>query len=170
MATSEETAAAPASTLAELADWRAVLELSTRYATGIDRRDWALYRDCFTDRLAIDFSSFTSRPAPAEPVAADDWVTMVRSTIDGFESTQHLIGNQVVRVEGDEGGYTAYVQAQHWMSRDRWYLIGGWYENRVRREADGWSISACTLHQTWDAGDRSLLAEAGRRARERAGG
>jgi hypothetical protein len=152
----------------DLTDWRAVLELSTRYASGIDLRDWSAYRRCFTDELRIDFSSFTHRPAPPAPVAADDWVSMVRSTIDGFESTQHLIGNQVVTLDGDEGGYTAYVQAQHWMSRDRWYLIGGWYENRVRRQADGWRISACTLHQTWDAGQRELLAEATRRARERA--
>jgi SnoaL-like domain len=168
MATRDELAA-PSTSLEELADWRAVLELSTRYATGIDQRDWSLYRRCFTDQLRIDFSSFTHRPAPTDPVAADDWVGMVRGTIEGFESTQHLIGNQVVTLRGDEGGYTAYIQAQHWMSRDRWYLIGGWYENQVRREADGWCISACTLHQTWDAGDRDLLREAARRVRDRTG-
>jgi hypothetical protein len=93
---------------------------------------------------------------------------MVRSTIEGFESTQHLIANQVISFDSaDTGGYTAYIQAQHWMSRDRWYLIGGWYENRIRRVDGRWRISACTMHQTWDAGDRSLLAEAGRRARDR---
>ena len=161
--------AAPSTSLEELADWRAVLELSTRYATGIDLRDWSLYRRCFTDQLRIDFSSFTHRPAPTEPVAADDWVGMVRGTIEGFEvdpAPDRQPGRDAAT--GDEGGYTAYIQAQHWMSRDRWYLIGGWYENQVRREADGWRISACTLHQTWDAGDRDLLREAARRVRERA--
>src|SRR5829696_724789 len=62
MATRDELAA-PSTSLEELADWRAVLELSTRYATGIDQRDWSLYRRCFTDQLRIDFSSFTHRPA-----------------------------------------------------------------------------------------------------------
>ena len=154
----------------ELVSWRAVHDLSLRYATGIDTRDWSLYRACFTDALRIDFSSFTNRPAPADAISADDWVAMVRSTIEGFESTQHLIANQVITFDGpDEGRYTAYLQAQHWMASDRWYLIGGWYENEVRRVDDQWRIASCTLHLTWDAGDRKLLGEAGRRLRERTG-
>lgn len=155
-------------TLDELVDWRAVLELSIRYATGIDRRDWTLYRSCFTDHVNVDFSSFTQRPAPDTPIAADDWVDMVRSTIDGFTSTQHLLGNQEIRLQGDGGSYTAAIQAQHWMSSDRWYVIGGWYDNRVQRTSDGWRIASCTLHQTWDAGDRGLLRTATRIAAQRA--
>src|SRR5690349_3734083 len=156
--------------LEELVNWRAVCDLSLRYATGVDTCDWTLYRSCFTDTMRIDFSSFTNRPAPAEPITADDWVGMVRSTISGFETTQHLIANHAITFEGpDEGRYTAYLQAQHWMDRERWYLIGGWYENEVRRVDGEWRIASCTLHQTWDAGDRSLLGEAVRRQRERAG-
>jgi hypothetical protein len=156
--------------LEELVNWRAVHDLSLRYATGIDTRDWSLYRTCFTDALRTDFSSFTNRPARAEPIPADDWVAMVRSTIEGFEATQHLIANQVITFAGDDAGrYTAYIQAQHWMDREHWYLIGGWYENEVRRVGGEWRIASCTLHQTWDAGDRKLLGEAGRRLRARTG-
>ena len=116
-----------------------------------------LYRSCFTDTLRIDFSSFTHRPAPAEPISADDWVGMVRSTISGFESTQHLIANHVITFDGpDEGRYTAYLQAQHWMDRDRWYLIGGWYENEVRRVDGEWRIAS--LHAAPDLGRRRPVA------------
>jgi hypothetical protein len=154
--------------LEELVNWRAVCDLSLRYATGVDTRDWSLYRSCFTDLLRIDFSSFTNRPAPTEPITADDWVGMVRSTISGFETTQHLIANHAITFDGpDAGHYTAYLQAQHWMANDRWYLIGGWYENEVRRVDGEWRIASCALHQTWDAGDRSVLGEAFRRQRER---
>lgn len=153
----------------ELVNWREVLELSIRYATGIDRRDWALYRACFTDQVTVDFSSFTHRPAADSPVSADEWVRLVRSTIDGFVTTQHSISNQEIELQGDTGRYTAAIQAQHWMDRERWYLIGGWYENRVERVPQGWRIAACTLHQTWDAGDRGLLREATRLAAERGG-
>jgi hypothetical protein len=158
--------------LDEWTDWRAVHDLSLRYATGVDRRDWTLYRSCFSEAVRLDFSSFTHRPASAEPVPVDDWVAMVRSLIPGFTSTQHLIGNQVITFDDGGGGsaqtgrYTAYLQAQHWMDRDRWYLIGGWYENEVERVDGEWRISSCALHQTWDAGDRGLLAEAARRVRE----
>jgi hypothetical protein len=157
-------------TLDELVDWRAVLELSVRYGTGIDRRNWALYRSCFTDEVVVDFSSFTRRPPSGAPIPAAGWVNLVRSTIDGFVSTQHLIGNQEIELRADEGRYTAAIQAQHWMDSERWYVIGGWYENLVRRTPQGWRIAACTLHQTWDAGDRGLLREATKLAAERGSG
>ena len=63
----------------------------------------------------------------------------VRSTIDGFAATQHTITNQRISFDSrTTGRYTAYIQAQHWADRDRWYLIGGWYENEVRRTGDGY--------------------------------
>jgi hypothetical protein len=154
-------------TIEELIDWRAVFDLSIRYGAGIDRRDWAMYRSCFADVVNIDFSSFSHQPAPATPMSADDFVGTVRSLIEGFESTQHLIANHAIDVDGDEGRYTAYIQAQHWMSRERWYLIGGWYDNQCRRENGTWKITQCVLHQTWDAGDRSLLRQATGRYRDR---
>ena len=150
--------------LDELTDWHEVHDLSLRYAEAIDRRNWPAFRAVFAPRVRVDFASFTHRPAPPGPLAAEEWVSQVSGTINGFESTQHLIGNHRIVVSGDEGGYTAYVQAQHWMSTHRWYLIGGWYENRVRRIDGEWVLDAVTLHQTWDAGDRSLLREAARRA------
>jgi SnoaL-like domain len=141
-------------------DWHEVFDLSLRYAEGIDRRDWDAFAACFTPTVQVDFSSFSHRPAPSEPLSRDAWVAAVRSTIDGFPSTQHLIGNQRIRFDGpDRGAYTAYIQAQHWADRDRWYLIGGWYENRVERHDGAWKLAAVTLHQTWDAGERGLLRE-----------
>lgn len=150
--------------LDEIAGWHAVLDLSLRYAEGIDRRDWEGYATCFLPEVRIDFSSFTHRPASPEPVPVEAWVAAVRSTIDGFAATQHSITNQRITFDSRTSGrYTAYIQAQHWADRDRWYLIGGWYENEVRRTDDGWKLAAVTLHQEWDAGDRALLREVNRR-------
>ena len=150
-----------------LTRWHDVFDLSVAYATAIDRRDWKAYRGVFADEVDIDFSTFTHRPA--QPVTPDQWVEGVRSLVEGFEATQHLLGNHVIVFDGDDAGrYTAYLQAQHWMSRTSWYTIGGHYENRVARGADGrWRLTAMTLHQTWDAGDRSLLRVAAERVRAR---
>lgn len=153
--------------LAELTRWHEVFDLSVAYTTAIDWRDWESYRAIFTDELDIDFSSFTHRPA--QPMTADQWVDAVRSLIEGFEATQHLLGNHVITFDGEDAGhYTAYIQAQHWMARDSYYTIGGHYENEVVRGSDGrWRLTAMTLHQTWDAGDRSLLRAAADRVRSR---
>ena len=154
--------------LTELTRWHDVFDLYVAYAAAIDGPDWERYRAVFADEISIDFSSFTHRPA--QPMTPDEWVDGVRSLVEGFEATQHLLGNHVIGFDGeDTGHYTAYIQAQHWMSRTSWYTIGGHYENRVARGSDGrWRLTAMTLHQTWDAGDRSLLRAAAERVRARA--
>jgi hypothetical protein len=153
--------------MTDFSDWHAVFDLSLRYAEGIDRRDWALYESCFAPEVRVDFSAFTHVPAPTEPVTASQWVSAVRSTITGFASTQHLIGNHRITIDSPSSArYTAYIQAQHWMSRDEWYLVGGWYENEAALIDGAWRLTALTLHQTWDAGDRGLLRVAGRKAAE----
>lgn len=150
-------------TIDSFAHWQEVFDLSLRYAEGIDRRAWDAFAGCFAPEVTIDFSSFTHRPASPEPIPVDVWVAAVRSTIDGFNATQHLIGNQRIAFDSPTSGhYTAYVQAQHWVDTDRWYLIGGWYENRITRIDGQWRLSGVTLHQSWDAGQRALLREVNR--------
>lgn len=155
-------------TLDDLLDWHAVHDLSLRYAEGIDQRNWPAFRSVFTDHVAVDFSSFTHRPGPPGPIPANEWVAMVQSTIDGFAATQHVIGNHRITVDGEVATYRAYVQAQHWMGTNRFYLIGGWYENVAHRVGGEWFLHRVTLHQTWDAGDRSLLREAAQAVAARA--
>jgi len=151
--------------MSDFADWHAVFDLSLRYAEAIDRRRWDDLVEVFAPRVRVDFSSFSRSPAPAEPVNGSDWVAVVRGTIDGFVSTQHLIANQRIVFDGPTvARYTAYVQAQHWMDRDRWYLVGGSYDNEATNIAGKWRISAITFNQTWDAGQRSLLREVTQRA------
>ncbi len=153
--------------MTDFSTWHAIHDLSLRYAEGIDRRDWALYRDCFAPQIRVDFSTFTHVPAPVEPVPAEDWVAAVRGTIDGFDATQHLIGNHRITIESPTSAhYTAYIQAQHWLSTDEWYLVGGWYDNRAEVIDGEWRLTTLVLNQTWDAGDRGLLRVASKRARD----
>ncbi len=154
--------------MTDFADWQAVYDLSLRYAEAIDRRRWDDLCDVFAPTVRVDFSSFSGAPASPDPVEGPAWVSVVRGTIDGFVSTQHLIANHRITVESPTTArYTAYVQAQHWMSRDRWYLVGGSYDNEATCTDGRWRLSAITFNQTWDAGDRGLLREAGRLARGR---
>ncbi len=150
--------------MTDFSDWQAVFDLSLRYAEAIDRRNWADMLEVFAPTVRVDFSSFSHAPAPAEPVDGAAWVAVVKGTIEGFASTQHLIGNQRITVDSETSArYTAYVQAQHWMSRDRWYLVGGWYDNEATCIAGRWRLSKVAFNQTWDAGDRTLLREVARR-------
>jgi hypothetical protein len=98
------------SNLRFLLDRAAIIDVQLRYALGVDMRDWALFRSCFTDEIEIDSSSAAR---PPQRWKADDWVELVRRTIDGMKTTQHIITNQIITIDHDEATCIAYVQARH---------------------------------------------------------
>src|SRR6185312_14609242 len=104
MATDDETK------LQYLLDRAEISDVQLRYATGVDMRDWASYRSCFTDEIDTDFTSAMG----GEPrrLKADQWVEYARRTISGLKATQHMITNHVITLEGDEATCVSYVQAR----------------------------------------------------------
>jgi 3-phenylpropionate/cinnamic acid dioxygenase small subunit len=129
-----------------------------RYASGIDMRDWNLYRSCFTDDIELDFSS--ADPAMPTAIKADEWVNFVRAALGGFESTQHISSNHVITVKGDEAGCVSYMQATHYLPNDRGdnsFTLGGYYTDNLVRTSNGWKIKKRRLTVTWSAGNRSVM-------------
>lgn len=152
-------------------DRQAIGELAVRYASGIDRRDWALYRACFTDPCHFDFSSWSGRPGGAMP--ADVWVDNVRRTNGSFDATQHLLGNLVLcfdAADADRASYEIELQAQHFFRPEtltahgwdadtvNWCLLGGHYSNRVVRTDEGWRMEHCQLTVRWQTGNIGIFA------------
>ena len=158
------------SKLKDLLDRSAISDVQLRYATGIDMRDWELYRTCFTDDLEVDFSSvFGGGP---RQVKADRWVETVRRTISGLKATQHMITNHVITLTGDEATCVAYVQARHHLPNDTGaseQAMLGYYTNRFVRTPDGWRIRACKLTVTWNTGNWHIFDLARRRLDESEG-
>lgn len=121
-----------------LLDRTAISDVQLRYATGVDTRDWRLFRSCFTDEIETDFSSAAG--SPPQRVKADDWVELVRRTINGMKATQHMITNQVITLNGDEATCVAYVQARHHLPNETGgsdQVMYGYYTNRFVRTAGG---------------------------------
>jgi len=158
------------SKLNALLDRGAISDVQLRYASGIDMRDWTLYRSCFTDDLEIDFSSvFGGDP---RRMKADQWVETVRRTISGLKATQHMITNHVITLQGDEATCVAYVQARHHLPNDAGgsdQAMFGYYTNRFVRTPDGWKIRACKLTVTWNTGNWGIFKLARRRLDESEG-
>lgn len=154
--------------LQHLVDRAAISDVVIRYATGLDTRDRALYRSCFTDPVTVDFASWSGRPAATVPV--DDWVASVFAVLPGFDATQHLSTNHVITFDGpDEATCVSQMQAQHYLADQpvTTCTLGGHYTNRLVRTARGWKITSCTLTVTWVTGDRGLFAMATERLRAR---
>ena len=67
-----------------------VAEVLVRYATGIDRRDWALFRSCFTDDCEADYGAIGGWHA------ADEITAWMRETHEPCGHTMHRITNASV--------------------------------------------------------------------------
>ena len=135
-----------------------ISDVVNRYATGIDCRDWPLYRSIFADEVLFDFTSWSG----GEPhtIRGDDWVENVRTALSGFDATQHLSSNHVHTIDGEAATCVSYMVALHHIADPggrRMHGIGGHYTNRLRKGPDGWKIHACALKVTWEMGERGLF-------------
>ena len=157
-----------------LLDRAEISDVVHAYATGLDRRDWALYRRIFTDLIEMDFRSVGLR---AGTYRAEDWVRDARRLFAGFSATQHTSTNHVHDVRGDAATCTSNMQAEHFVAResgdgldngaDRW-TIGGYYTNELVRTPGGWKLARVTLTVTWTRGNPGVPEIALKRGRERA--
>ena len=155
--------------MSEPDDARAVTETVYRYATGVDTRDWALYRSIFADDIDIDFSSYDGQLA-AGLIPADRWVARVRPLFSGLAATQHSMTNPIVNIDSgsNRATCTMYMQAAHALDHgddDAWFTIGGYYTDRLHRDnPDGpWLIDAVRLTVLWRRGRADIMAIAAAR-------
>jgi 3-phenylpropionate/cinnamic acid dioxygenase small subunit len=73
---------------------QAVTDLLVRYASGIDGRDWALLRSCFTDACEADYGDI------GHWRTGDEITAWMAETHDPLGPTQHRISNVVLRQDG----------------------------------------------------------------------
>lgn len=150
----------------ELADRLAITDVLYRYATALDTRDWDLLRACFTADGVADFLEFGGVNEGRDAIVA-----LCGGVLSGLDSSQHLIGNPRVVLDGDRATSVCYFQAQHFLAGPaggNTYLVGGSYADRHRRTEEGWQIEHRTLHCTWQDGNAGVFTEAA--ARLAAGG
>src|SRR5260370_39593849 len=87
-----------------------------RYSTGVDGKDWTLFRTCFADPLNADFTS-TGVPAP-RTFPLDTWIRVVQKTLSPYRVTQHFNSNVIIKVNADEATPVVYLKARHFPLAD----------------------------------------------------
>jgi ketosteroid isomerase-like protein len=152
-----------------LEDRNEISEQVIKYAMGVDRRDWEMFADCFTDPVYADFSAGDIPPAT---VPRSQLVGQIASVLDGFTATQHISPNHVIEfddADSDRATCYSYMYAQHLLAgseNGEYYLLRGSYTNYLRRTAQGWRIERIVQHRSWEDGNTNAVAEAAERRRD----
>lgn len=149
--------------ITQLEDRVQISEVVTRYAIGVDRRDWEMFGAVFDDTVWADFSA---GGVPAQEFTREALVAMTRSVLDGFAATQHISPNHVIEFDAkdpDTAICHSYMFAQHHLeasSNGTYYLLSGSYTNTMRRTSKGWRIARVVQHRSWEDGNLGAVAEA----------
>jgi ketosteroid isomerase-like protein len=137
-----------------LEDKQAVTEVCHRYALAVDTKDWAMLATCFQPKANAFFEGLDA--CHGYPAIEK----MIIGNIEPLTSSQHLIGNALVGVEGDSATASCYLQAQHRKDGVRGgdlFTYAGRYENTFVRTPEGWRIVELKLHTMWRAGNGAVL-------------
>src|SRR5579864_7578868 len=99
------------STVTELDDRLAIIELIGRLSLSIDAKDWDAMGQLFTEMVYHDRTSLTGGEPYTAPVA--QFVEGWRQTLQGMDAVHHQITNHVISLDGAEATCTANMQGTH---------------------------------------------------------
>jgi 3-phenylpropionate/cinnamic acid dioxygenase small subunit len=114
-----------------------ISDVLIRYASGIDRRDWALFRTCFTDDCDVDYGDIGSWSSVDE---ITEWMTAVHEPCG---HTMHRMTNIAIEAEGEgRARASSYVDAVL-MNGDNTSGMRavGFYDDELVRTDEGWRIA-----------------------------
>jgi uncharacterized protein (TIGR02246 family) len=122
--------------MTEREDRQEIFDLLLRYATGIDRRDWPLFRTVFTDDCQLDYGEIGTWNGV-------DAVTRFMEQVHAMAGhTMHRLSNQAITVDGDAAAARTYTDGLI-MGADNKSGVNaiGFYDDEIVRTDDGWRIA-----------------------------
>jgi 3-phenylpropionate/cinnamic acid dioxygenase small subunit len=121
-----------------------LFDVVVRYATGIDARDYDLFRTCFTDDCHADYVGV------GEWHGSDEITAFMERVHADCGHTMHWVGNFTVRAEGEGYVTRTYVRAVVLRGDNRKGLAHhGYYDDTFVPAAGGWRIAARRFTPTW---------------------
>lgn len=119
-----------------MSDREDITEVLVRYATGIDRRDWPLFRTVFTDDCVLDYGE----------IGTWNGVDAVTEFMDQSHAmaghTMHRLSNHAIAVDGDSATARTYIDGLI-MAQDNNSGVNaiGFYDDELVRTPAGWRIA-----------------------------
>jgi len=122
--------------VSEREDRQDITDVLLRYATGIDRRDWPLFRTVFADDCELDYGEVGSWKGV-------DAVTEFMQQAHAMAGhTMHRLTNQVITVDGDTAEARTYVDALIMLGDNiSGVNAAGFYDDELVRTDGGWRVT-----------------------------
>ena len=119
------------------ADRDEIIDVLIRYATGIDQKDWQLFRTCFTEDVVADYGSYGSWSD------AEGLTNFMIAVHEDKRATKHMMTNFVVEVDGHRATAHSYVHAVLMTTDEpaQWIDVVGHYDDHLLRTGKGWQIN-----------------------------
>jgi hypothetical protein len=131
-------------------DKQEIHEVMMRYCRAVDRMDEELLRSVYHPD-AIDNHGLFNGPA------ADFVPWCINQLREAYTATQHVVGNELIEVQGDKAYCEFYFVAYHRYERRgemRHMAAGGRYVDRMERRDGEWRIAVRNVVVDWQRVDR----------------
>lgn len=121
-----------------------IYELSCRYMRGLDRLDTELLLEQFWEDGWCEYGFFDSKPA--------EFIDFAVTALGEHKANQHMIGNVLIDIEGDEAFGEVYFQAYHKLTGEQGLedlIIAGRYLDRYERRNGIWKFAYRSERVDW---------------------
>ena len=121
-----------------------IYELSCRYMRGLDRLDEELLLSVFFADAWCDYG-FTKGPAT-------EFASYCVNALQAHIANQHMIGNVLIDVEGDEAFGEVYFHAYHKVAGESGFedvIIAGRYIDRYEKRDNTWKFAYRSERVDW---------------------
>jgi ketosteroid isomerase-like protein len=137
----------------EMVDREAIRDCLYRYSRGVDRCDEEMLRSVYWEDAEDDHCLFVGR--------REELIAWMLPLLRAMESSQHTIGNVLIRIHGDYADVESYYHGYHRMSdgtKSFDSIQAGRYVDRFEKRDDEWRIARRKVVVDWfreydDAGD-----------------
>ncbi|MFT4825747.1 MAG: hypothetical protein ACJASY_002018 [Halioglobus sp.] len=123
---------------------QSIYELSCRYMRALDRTDAHLLRSVFFDDAYCEYGFVNGAPGP--------FIDYAIEALKGHVANQHMIGNVLIELEGDEAFGEVYFQAYHKVEGERGFediVISGRYLDRYEKREGEWKMAYRSERVDW---------------------
>ena len=139
----------------EISDRLEIGDLLIRYCTAIDSKQYDDLDAVFTPEAIIDYTSAGGIRGTLSEIKK--WLSQVLSL---FPMTQHVVGNVVVKIEGDRATSRCVffnpmgLPPPEGKKGLKVLCFGGYYNDTLTRTRDGWRICERIEESSWDPGTK----------------